>query len=168
MISPLQPIVVIGVGNACRGDDAAGLMVVRRLEQEHLPQVEICENLGTAGAVADAWKDASWVIVVDAVVSGGSPGTIYRINAHDPAAIFPVFRSPSTHGWGVAEALALGHLFQKLPSTLIIYGIEGEIFIHGEGLSPAVAAAIPEAARRIKQEIQDWRSHNHQSGEKAK
>lgn len=154
---PEARIKIIGVGNVWRGDDAAGLWVARRLEQEHLPLVEISENLGTAGALADAWQDAYRVIVVDAVVTGGPPGAIYRFDAHDPTASFPVSRSPSSHGWGVAEAVALGRLFQELPPVLVIYGIEGQNFTLGDSLSPAVAAAIPEAARRITEEIQAWR-----------
>jgi hydrogenase maturation protease len=153
---PEARIKIIGVGNAWRGDDAAGLMVARRLRQENLSQVEIAESPGRGGSILEAWKDAARVIVVDAVASGGSPGGIYRFDAHDPAAAFPVFRSPSSHGWGVAEALALGGLFQELPPVLIIYGIEGENFGIGEELSPAVAAAIPEVAQRIIQEIQEW------------
>jgi hydrogenase maturation protease len=65
-------------------------------------------------------------------------------------------RSPSSHGWGVAEALALGRLFQELPPVLIIYGIEGKNFDPGQNVSPEVAAAIPAAADRIRQEIQAW------------
>ena len=65
-------------------------------------------------------------------------------------------RSPSSHGWGVAEALALGQVFQELPPCLIIYGIEGKNFGPGQEVSQEVAAAIPEAARRIQAEIQAW------------
>lgn len=153
---PKTAIKVIGVGNAWRGDDAAGLLVARHLRREKLPQVEIVESQGTGGSILEAWKGAAKVIVVDAVVSGGSPGAIYRFDPHDPAATFPIFRSPSSHGWGVAEALALGGLFEELPPVLLIYGIEGENFTLGQELSPAMAAAIPEAARRIAQEIQAW------------
>jgi hydrogenase maturation protease len=153
---PVARIKIIGVGNAWRGDDAAGLLVARRLEQENLPRVEISENPGTASALADAWRDAARVIVVDAVVTGGPPGAIYRFDAHNGAASFPVSRSPSSHGWGVAEAVALGRLFQELPPVLIIYGIEGQDFTLGDSLSPAVAAAIEETARCITEEIQAW------------
>jgi hydrogenase maturation protease len=153
---PKTLIKVIGVGNEWRGDDAAGLLVVRRLKQEFPTGVEISESPETASALQDAWQDAARVIVVDAVVSGGSPGTIYRFDAHAPGATFPVSHSPSTHGWGLSEALALGKVFQNFPPCLIIYGIEGENFTIGEGVSPAVAAAIPEAARRINLEIQEW------------
>jgi hydrogenase maturation protease len=153
---PKTSIKVIGVGNAWRGDDGAGLLVVRRLRKENLPQIEIAESPGTGSALADAWKGAARVIVADAVVSGGAPGTIYRFDAHDPAATFPVSWSTSSHGWGLSEALALGKVFQDLPPVLIIYGIEGENFGIGDALSPAVAAAIPEAARRIAADIQAW------------
>lgn len=157
MVTPLKaPIKVIGVGNDWRGDDAAGLQVVRLLRQENLTGVDISENRGTASALASAWQDADRVIVVDAVMAGGQPGTIYRFDARDPAAVFPVTRSTSSHGWGVAEAVALGRLFQELPLVLIIYGIEGQNFSPGEGLSPAVDAAIPETVRRITAEIQVW------------
>ncbi len=155
--SPKIPVKIIGVGNAWRGDDAVGLLVARSLKQENLPQVEISENLGTASALADAWQDAVQVIVVDAVVAGAPLGAIFRLDAHNAAATFPVSRSPSSHGGGVAEAVALGRLFQELPPVLIIYGIEGENFSLGGGLSPAVAAAIPEAVRRITAEIRTWR-----------
>jgi hydrogenase maturation protease len=65
-------------------------------------------------------------------------------------------RSPSSHGWGVAEALALGEVFQELPPFLIIYGIEGQNFGPGQEVSQEVAEAIPEAAERLRREIEAW------------
>jgi hydrogenase maturation protease len=157
MDTPSHPrIKVIGVGNAWRGDDAAGLLVARRLQADHLPQVQISETLGTLSAIQAAWQDAAGVIVVDAVVSGGPPGTIHRFDGHGDGMPVQLSRSPSSHGWGVAEALALGRLFQELPPVLIIYGIEGKNFDPGQKVSPEVAAAIPAAADRIRQEIQAW------------
>lgn len=147
---------IIGVGNEWRGDDAVGLLVVRRLKAGRLPEVSIAECRGTVTVVREAWRDAAGVIVVDAVVSGGPPGTIYRFNAHGGGVPVQLSRSPSSHGWGVAEALALGQLFQELPPYLIIYGIEGQNFGPGQEVSQEVAAAIPEAARSIRREIQTW------------
>jgi hydrogenase maturation protease len=163
-ILPKTSIKIIGVGNAWRGDDGAGLMVAQRLRQENFPYAEIAESPGTGSALADAWQDATRVIVVDAVVAGGPPGAIYRFDAHNLAATFPVASPASSHGWGVAEAVALGRLFQELPPVLIIYGIEGQNFTLGDGLSPAVAAAIPEAAWRIAQEIQVWLGRDFPAG----
>jgi hydrogenase maturation protease len=161
MNTPSTPrLKVIGVGNAWRGDDAVGLLVVRSLKADPMPEVEIAECPGTVTAVREAWKDAAGVIVVDAVVSGGPPGTIYRFSAHDGGVPAQLSRSPSSHGWGVAEALALGQLFQELPPYLIIYGIEGQRFGPGQEVSQEVAAAIPEAAQRLRREIQAWLGGN--------
>jgi hydrogenase maturation protease len=153
---PVLRLKVIGVGNAWRGDDAVGLLVVRRLKADQVPEVEITECRGTLTAVREAWKDAAGVIVVDAVVSGGPPGAIYRFNAHGGGVPAQLSQSPSSHGWGVAEALALGQLFQELPPCLIIYGIEGQNFGPGQEVSQEVAAAIPEAAQRVRREIEAW------------
>ncbi|MGO9580427.1 MAG: hydrogenase maturation protease [Desulfobaccales bacterium] len=155
-VPPKPSLKVIGVGNEWRGDDAAGLLAARRLKADPQLRVEIVESRGTAGAVREAWKDAAGVIVVDAVVSGGRPGAIYRFNAHGAGVPVEISRSSSTHGWGVAEALALGHVFKELPPRLIIYGIEGKNFGPGQEVSQEVEAAIPELVRRIKREIQGW------------
>ena len=157
MNTPPKPrLKVIAVGNAWRGDDAAGLLVARRLQQDHLPGVKILESLGTVSEVQDAWREAAGVIVVDAVSSGGPPGAIYRFDAHEAGLPVRPCRSTSSHGWGVAEALALGRLFHELPPFLVIYGIEGKKFDPGQEVSPEVAAAIPEAARRIKGDLEGW------------
>jgi len=157
MDTPSHPLIkVIGVGNAWRGDDAAGLLVARLLQADHLPQVQISECLGTLSAIQAAWQDAAGVIVVDAVVSGGPLGTIHRFEAHDAGMPVQLSRSPSSHGWGVAEALALGRVFQDLPPVLILYGIEGKNFDPGHKVSPEVAAAIPAAAEMIRREILAW------------
>jgi hydrogenase maturation protease len=157
MDTPLLPrLKVIGVGNAWRGDDAVGLLVVRRLKVDQSPELTIAECRGTVTAVREAWNDVDGVIVVDAVVSGGRPGAIHRFNAHGGEVPVELSRSPSSHGWGVAEALALGQLFQDLPPCLIIYGIEGQNFGPGQEVSEEVEAAIPEAVRRIRRDIEAW------------
>jgi hydrogenase maturation protease len=153
---PQPRLKVIGVGNEWRGDDAVGLLVARRLQADQLPQVEIAECRGTLTAVREAWNDTAGVIVVDAVVSGGPPGAIYRFNAHGGGVPVQLSRSPSSHGWGVAEALALGKVLQELPPFLIIYGIEGQNFGPGQEVSQEVEEAIPEAVCRIRREIQTW------------
>jgi hydrogenase maturation protease len=157
MNAPSPPrLKVIGVGNAWRGDDAVGLLVARHLKADQLPQVEIVECRGTVTAVREAWNDAAGVIVVDAVVSGSRPGAIYRFNAHGGGVPAQLSRSSSSHGWGVAEALALGQLFKELPPYLIIYGIEGQNFGPGQEVSQEVEAAIPEAVLRIRRDIRMW------------
>ena len=51
------------------------------------------------------------------------------------------------------EACALAGGLGRLPSSLVLYAIEGGDFSLGEGLSPEVEQAVEAAAERIEQEI---------------
>jgi hydrogenase maturation protease len=130
--------------------------VARLLRQDQTPQVQISQSLGTMSEVRDTFQDAAGLIVVDAVVSGAPPGAIHRFDVHGAGIPMQLAPRASSHGWGVAEAVALGRLFQELPRFFIIYGIEGKNFDLAQVMSPEVATAIPEAARRIRLEIHQW------------
>jgi hydrogenase maturation protease len=75
-------ILLIGIGNAFRGDDAVGLHVARLVAERRLAGVTVTEESGEGVALLERWKDAEEVIVVDAVASGAAPGTIHRFAAH--------------------------------------------------------------------------------------
>lgn len=139
---------VIGCGNADRGDDAAGLLVARRLRALG---VEAQEQSGEAAALLEAWKAVPAgrpVIVVDAAVTGSPPGSI---SFWDAAATHwsPGALRCSTHALGVEEAIALGKALGVLPQPLLIYGIEGSNFAFGSGPSTEVLRAVEELANRI-------------------
>lgn len=145
-------VLIIGVGNPSRGDDAAGLLVAERLGPRLPPGVTVRACSGEATSLMDAWAAAPAVILVDAVLSGAAPGTVHRLDA----AAEPVpgsFLRCSTHSFGVADAIELGRALATLPQRLIIYGIEGQDFGHGTELSPPVAAALPRVAGRVLAEL---------------
>lgn len=125
---------VIGVGNAARGDDAAGVIAARRLGG--------LEHEGDPVALLHVWCDADTAIVIDAVSSGAPPGTVHRFDATAAPLPTKLRGSSSTHALGLAEAIELGRTLGQLPARLIVYGIEGERFEAGAELTPAVAAAI--------------------------
>jgi len=141
-------VLVVGCGNQDRSDDAAGLLVVRRLHELGIHAVE----LGGEGlALIDAWSGWADVIVVDAVMSGAPPGTITVWDARTFP--FPVgqFRC-STHAFGMAETIELARALGRLPGKLIVYGIEGIRFGCGGPPSPEVAEAVERLAQRIAKE----------------
>ena len=74
-------MLVIGVGNAYRGDDGAGPAVIALLKVEELPGVQLLVCDGDCSALLDAWHEAGAVVLIDAVSSGAPPGTIYRFDA---------------------------------------------------------------------------------------
>lgn len=147
-----QNILIIGLGNLYRSDDAVGLIVARRLREKGLSGVTVREAGGEGAALIAVWQGAETVILVDAVHSGAEPGTVYRLDAH--AQPIPTkFFHYSTHAFSVAEAIELARTLNRLPECLIVYGIEGKNFEAGEGLSPAVEQAAQAVLERLLQEL---------------
>ena len=131
---------IVGVGNPDRGDDGVGHAVINALRETAQPGAELLTVSGEATQLIEAWTGADDVVVIDASCSGAQPGTIRRFDAHAgdlPAAI----ERASTHGFGVAEAVALARNIDRLPSALEIVTIEGANFEIGAPMSAAVAAA---------------------------
>ncbi len=143
---------VIGLGNDYRGDDAIGRLVARRLKAMAGDDVRVLEENGEGAALIEAWKGADFVILIDAIHSGGAAGTIHRFDAEAqpiPASFFHY----STHAFSLAEAVELARALNQLPTRLVIYGIEGKTFDSGVGLSPEVEAAADEVLRILKEEL---------------
>ncbi len=151
-MSALEPHLLIGVGNGFRRDDAAGLEVARRVRRAGLPQVAVLERDGDPASLIDAWSTADAVVVVDAVSSGSPPGTLHRFKVGD-AALPASFARPSTHAFGIAEAVELGRALGRLPDRLTVHGIEGEDFGLGEGLTDSVARAVGRLNAEIRDEL---------------
>ena len=112
---PSNAPLVIGLGNAARGDDAAGLVAARRLGG--------VEHEGDLLALLDVWEGAD-----------SAPRS-----------------STSTHAVGLAEAIELARTLGRLPARLVVYGIEGERFEAGTGLTPAVSAALAAVAAAVRE-----------------
>ncbi|MGA7849382.1 MAG: hydrogenase maturation protease, partial [Terriglobales bacterium] len=128
---------IIGCGNFDRGDDAAGLLVVRRLcaLAAETDGVEIIEQSGESFSLMECWIGCEHVILVDATAPSGKPGQIQIWNARAselPEEVFPC----STHAFGVREAVELARVMNRLPQALLIYGIEGKQFSLDAPLSP--------------------------------
>ncbi|HMD98474.1 MAG TPA: hydrogenase maturation protease [Terriglobia bacterium] len=155
-------LLVIGVGNEYRRDDAVGLIVARRLAERPNPTFTVLEQNGDGAALMETWQGAEKVIVVDAVHSGAEPGTTYRLDASLQsltalAALPPEAFRGSTHAFSLVEAVELSRTLHQLPPHFIVYGIEGRNFEAGTGLSSEVAKAVPRVANRILLEVSSAR-----------
>lgn len=144
--------IVIGIGNADRGDDGAGRAVARRLAGRLPSGVELLEHDGEATGLLAALEGATLAIFVDASASGRPPGTVQRFDVAAgplPAGAFGL----STHGFGLVEAVELARALDALPARCVVYAIEGSSFESGAALSPAAAAAVETVADRIPDEL---------------
>lgn len=141
-------LVVIGVGNPDRGDDAAGRMVARRLAGRVSGGIEVRECAGEATELLAAMAGASSAVLIDACLSGAPPGTIHRFDvSRDPMP--SSFRAWSSHGFGVAEAVELARALGELPPVCIVYGVEGGCFDSGAAPTSEIAGAVKEVTDRI-------------------
>lgn len=155
---------VIGVGHEQRGDDAAGLLVARRLADaaaSAAPDLRVLEHGGDGMDLLLAWEGAERVFLVDAVVSGARPpGELHRFDAHRVPLPSALFVGTSTHALGVAEAIELGRSLGRLPERVVVYGIEAERFDTGTGPGPEVLAAVERVAGRLLEELASGEPHD--------
>jgi hydrogenase maturation protease len=143
-------VLVIGVGNLLRRDDAAGLEVARRLRaRAEASEIAVHEHEGEALALLDVWEGADAVVLVDAIRSGARPGTIHRVDATSTAIPERLRGSSSTHAVGVGEAIELARALRRLPNRVVLFGVEGRSFEAGSGLSEEVEAIAGQLADAV-------------------
>jgi hydrogenase maturation protease len=137
---------IIGCGAADRGDDAAGLLVVRSLRDLGINAREHCAD---GAALIESWSGRHAVILIDAVVTGGAPGELTVWDGSKAPVAADSLRS-STHAFSVAQALTLAGILGRMPPRLLIYGIEGRRFDLGCAPSPEVVAASRQLAHYLR------------------
>ena len=140
---------VLGIGNLLLGDEGVGVHAARLLTQEkHPPGTEV---LDVGSAILDALpalKYADRVIVLDAVMADGPPGTVYRLpfsNCEKPSCL------GSLHGFDLSRLMALAG--RKNPKDVLILGVEPATISWSMDLSPQVAYALPRFIDAVKREI---------------
>jgi hydrogenase maturation protease len=139
---------VIGVGNLLRCDDGVGIHVVNRINEvaSYIDTLDVA--LGSI-EILEAMKGRDRVFIVDAIQTGGEPGTIYRVNlsrGEDPP------RITHSHGVDLLTTLKLGDsLFPgRMPREIVLLAVEAEdITTLSESCTSKVQAAIEKAVEII-------------------
>jgi hydrogenase maturation protease len=146
-------IVIAGFGSP-HGDDQAGWRVVTLLEAHGgLPARVLA--VYDVSQILHALDGCSTLVVVDACLSSGEPGTISRFIWPDPRVA--EYHGNSTHSLGVPNVLRLAEALGRLPETVIVYGIEVEQCDPGRAISAEVTGAIAELEAIIAAEVGDAR-----------
>ena len=138
---------VIGVGNRDRGDDGVGPHVCDLLRARFDGRLRsvVCE--GSIIDLALHWGPGDRVVVVDAMPPGSRPGRIVTIDVTDDAVLPPA--AVSTHDVDVSVAIELARALGRMPSQLVVIGIEAEQTMWCGALSPSVAAAAETAVEQL-------------------
>jgi hydrogenase maturation protease len=158
-----QPRVLVAcVGNALRGDDGFGIAVAAALDGALPEGADLIETgIGGLGIVHQLMDGYGALIIVDAVERAAQPGTVSVLIPQVPRV-----QTPTLEQW--REQLADLHLAEPsrvlriakaagvLPEHVLIVGCEPHACDDfTEGLSRHVAAAVPIAARRVQELLDD-------------
>jgi hydrogenase maturation protease len=152
MMGGAGPVIVLGVGNLMMRDDGIGVWALRRLACDYdlPPELRLIEAAAAGAHLTAELDGAGHLIVIDAVLGGGPPGTIYRLAPDE----LPVIRRRlSAHEIGVAELLALLAAIGRRPETRIIGVQPLRPDEAGSELTPPLAAALPRVAAAVAEEL---------------
>ncbi len=153
-------VLVVGLGSPDRGDDGIGPLVaeaaarevaqrglvgVRVVEHEDpTALVDLLEPTGTAGG----WNA---LVVIDAVRSGAAPGTVTVLEVGADGQDLGTLGArldpgpAGTHGFGLAGAIELARVLDRLPQRVAVVGVEAIGFGHGTSISGPVRSAVTAA-----------------------
>ncbi len=159
MVNEPPKILIAGVGNELRQDDAFGVLLAQKLQQEtSFPSTIKIMEIGSAGIhlVQQLFDKYDVLILLDIVKWGGAAGTIHfkEVDVKDvnqlPAEEKNDFLA-DMHYINPLKALMMAKAINVLPKQVLFLGCESEEHeVIGIGLSEAVNNALTPAFDKIK------------------
>jgi hydrogenase maturation protease len=148
------PIRVLGVGNVLTSDDGVGPYTVAVLKAGwEFPDEVSVVDVGTPGLDFTPYlTDAELVVVVDAVRSGGDPGTV-RVWRDDELLEAPPVARTNPHEPGLREALMATEFEDRRPQHVVLVGVVPRSLETGTRLSETVRSAVDPAAETVIAEL---------------
>lgn len=132
-------LLVIGIGNPARGDDALGPRLIERLTERHLPAVELLTDYQLQIEYLLDLHARSAVIFVDASVTCQEPFEYSPVSARQD-------NSHSTHAMSPEAVLnAYAAHYRCTPPTACLLAIRGYSFALGDALSERAASNLDAA-----------------------
>jgi hydrogenase maturation protease len=156
-------VLIAGVGNVLRADDAFGVEVAHRLEKMELPAgVHVVETgIGGIALVQELQSGYDALVVADAVDRGRPPGTVMLIEPEvlDVKALSVTERHDLLADMHLAtpeRAMMLARALGVLPERVLMVGCQPEdAEAVGQTISPAVTAAIDVAVHEILRHVNE-------------
>ena len=144
---------IVGIGNLLRADDGVGIHVIDALRKEDIgDKADLTEDITGFDILVEA-PQYDRVILIDAIRSGGEPGTIYTLTPAD-LRNKQTLHSFSTHlNMDLSSMLELGKTLSpgKMPQDIIIIAIEADdTTTISDKCGPAVEGVIPRVVVLIK------------------
>lgn len=116
-------ILILGIGNLLLSDEGIGVHCVQTLQQNYyFPDNVTLLDGGTAGMeLLSPIAEADQLIIIDAVKTGQSPGTLVRIEDNELPSFFRTKLSP--HQLTLSDLLAATSLTGERPKKITLFGV---------------------------------------------
>ena len=152
---------ILGIGNTLLSDEGVGIHVLDHLRQHATStgDIELLDGGTLSFTLAGAIGAHPRLVVVDAARVDGPAGTVavYEGDAMDERLRGGL---QSVHEVGLSDLMDIARLTDSLPSRRALVGIRPQSMDWGDGPTPAVAAAVPRAARAVLELIRRWDEEN--------
>ena len=151
-------ILVAGIGNIFMGDDGFGTEVVRHAAITPCDSNVRVTDYGISGMYLayDLLDDWDTLVLVDAIPSRGSPGTLHVFQAdHEP---YSDTTELDSHSMDPATVFASLRALGGTPPYTVVVGCEAGSVEEGIGLTEPVANAVPRAVRAVEEIVAALRS----------
>lgn len=148
-----ETILVLGVGNTLLTDEGIGVNAVAYLREYYVfpEHVQLMDG-GTLGMrLMEALMDCRSAVIVDAVLGGEAPGTVYRLAGEDMRGSLSF--KDSMHQADLPDTLACCELAGHCPETVVL-GMQPQDYASlGVELTPVCAEALPALCRAVVEEL---------------
>jgi len=120
MTDSSRKILILGVGNILYADEGVGVRAVERLLETYdfSDNVTLMDGGNLCMRLMEPLMDSDYCIVLDAVLGGDQPGTIYRFTGDDLRKSL-AFKD-SMHQSDLVDTLIYCELVGKRPDTVVI------------------------------------------------
>jgi hydrogenase maturation protease len=148
-------LTVIGIGSPF-GDDQAGWRIAESLAESvrvaaYGKHVLVTACRSPSSELLELLSNTDVAILVDAVLGGGAPGTVYRIaSRHIPPFVTEIL---SSHGIGLQAMIELVDALESSPRVMIVYGIEAGPIGADSAMSEGVYRAVVRVVEEIKRDM---------------
>ncbi len=149
----MERILILGVGNILFTDEGIGVRALEWLQSHYVfPDNVTLVDGGTLGmGLMDALLGCDRVYVLDAVLGGGEPGSVYRLTDNDLRKSMS-FRD-SLHQTDLVDTLIYCDILGHRPEG-VVFGMEPFDYHTMElGLSPVCRNALPAMAEKLVEEL---------------
>ena len=146
-------VLILGLGNILLGDEGVGVRVIEQLFSHPLPdEIEVIDG-GTAGyELINFFEGKEKVIIVDAVKTDDTPGSVYKMDLSVVQEDETV--QLSLHQIGLKNVFKMASMMDLNPEITLVGIVPKDYQDYNIGLSEEVEKAIPLAIETVLKEIE--------------